>query len=112
MYQVCLRIGWIFKTETVIMPAFLDAIAGAGWLRGFLPVLNRLGQSVPPLLFADRLQHMSQKKWALTNTALLMAVPFLILSPLWLGLGRLGVSRTGRWWLPVVFLRCMPRSSP
>ncbi len=104
MFQVCLRIGWIFKTETVIMPAFLDAIAGAGWLRGFLPILNRLGQSVPPLLFADRLQHMSRKKWALVSTALLMAVPFLILSALWLWLGWLGVPRTDQWWLPVVFL--------
>ena len=33
-FQVLLRIGWIFKTETVIMPDFLDAIAGAGWIRG------------------------------------------------------------------------------
>lgn len=104
MYQVVLRVGWIFKTETVIMPAFLDAIAGAAWIRGFLPVLNRFGQSVPPLLFAERLQHMPRKKWALTITGLLMAVPFLILSPIWLGLGWLSVDRSNQWWLPVVFL--------
>ena len=104
MYQVALRVGWIFKTESVIMPAFLDAIAGAGWLRGCLPVLNRLGQSVPPLLFADRLQHMAKKKWALVSTGLLMAVPFLILSPLWIGLGRLGVARDRLLWLPAFFL--------
>lgn len=104
MYQVVLRVGWIFKTETVIMPAFLDAIAGSAWIRGFLPVLNRFGQSVPPLLFAERLQHMPRKRWALTITGLLMAVPFLILSPLWLGLGWLGVDRSHQWWLPVVFL--------
>ena len=104
MYQVVVRVGWIFKTETVIMPAFLDAIAGAGWLRGCLPVLNRLGQSVPPLLFAERLQHMPRKKWAMVTTALLMAVPFVILSPLWLGLGHFEVQRANTWWLPVVFL--------
>ncbi len=104
LYQVALRVGWIFKTETVIMPSFLDAIAGAGWLRGCLPVLNRLGQSVPPLLFANRLQHMPHKKWALVFTAFFMAVPFLILSPLWLGLGRLSVDREHLTWLPVVFL--------
>lgn len=104
MYQVVLRVGWIFKTETVIMPAFLDAIAGAAWIRGFLPVLNRFGQSVPPLLFAERLQHMRRKKYALTITGLLMAVPFLILSPIWLGLGWFEVDRSNQWWLPVVFL--------
>jgi MFS family permease len=104
MYQVALRVGWIFKTESVIMPAFLDAIAGAGWLRGCLPVLNRLGQSVPPLLFADHLQHMPRKKWALCATAILMAVPFLILSPLWLGLGWFSVDRGHLSWLPAVFL--------
>jgi len=35
------------------MPAFLDTIAGAGWVRGCLPVLKRLGQSIPQFLFAD-----------------------------------------------------------
>ncbi len=104
MYQVALRIGWIFKTETVIMPAFLDAIAGAGWIRGCLPVLNRLGQSVPPLLYAERLQHMPQKKWSLAITALLMGVPFLVLSCLWLGLGWFSISRTDLSWMPTVFL--------
>lgn len=48
-YSVLLRFAWIFKTESVIIPAFLDSIAGAGWLRGCLPVLNRFGQSMPPI---------------------------------------------------------------
>ena len=45
-YQVVARIGWIFKTETVIMPAVLDACVASGLLRGFLPVLNRVGTSL------------------------------------------------------------------
>jgi hypothetical protein len=48
-YQIAVRIGWIFKTETIIMPAVLDAVAEAGVLRGLLPVLARFGQSLPPL---------------------------------------------------------------
>ena len=39
-YQVLVRIGWIFKTETIIMPAVLDALVDSGTLRGLLPVLN------------------------------------------------------------------------
>ena len=48
VYQCCLRVGWIFKTESIIMPAVLDVIGGSGWLRGCLPMLNRFGnRSVP-----------------------------------------------------------------
>jgi len=43
-YQIVIRVGWIFKTERIIMPAFLDYIGGSAWLRGCLPVLNRFGQ--------------------------------------------------------------------
>ena len=50
--QLVVRVGWLFKTESVIMPAFLDSIAGPGWIRGILPVLNRFGQGVPSFLLA------------------------------------------------------------
>ena len=60
-HHIVLRVAWIFKTESVIMPAFLDAISGAGWLRGCLPVLNRFGQSVPPLMLSERLKQTRHK---------------------------------------------------
>lgn len=82
-YDVVLRVGWIFKTESVIMPAFLDAVAGAGWLRGCLPVINRFGQSIPPALFAGRLRRMPLKKRALAIWTLAMAAAFLVLSAAW-----------------------------
>lgn len=99
LHHVVLRIAWIFKTESVIMPAFLDAIAGAGWLRGCLPVLNRFGQSVPPMLFAERLRRTPRKKWPLLATALAMAGPFLILAGI-----LFTVSEQRTWWLPAAFL--------
>ena len=34
VYQIVLRVGWIFKTESIVMPAFLDHIGGTPWLRG------------------------------------------------------------------------------
>lgn len=82
-HQVLLRIGWIFKTESIIVPAFLDAIGGSAVLRGFLPMLHRFGASIPPVLFARRLKLTRQKKWALAVCCACMGVPFLLLSWLW-----------------------------
>lgn len=98
-HQILIRIAWVFKTESVIMPAFMDQIAGAGWLRGCLPVLSRLGLSVPPLLLADKLKHARRKKWTLMTSSLVMAVPFLILSGIWIA-----IDDKRQPWLPFTFL--------
>ena len=83
LHQVIVRVGWIFKTETIIMPAVLDAVVDSGTLRGLLPVLNRGGQSVPPLLFSGALSRLKSKKWALVGTSLLMAAAFAVLALAW-----------------------------
>ena len=62
LYQVVMRTGWIFKTESVIMPAVLDSLGGSGWLRGLLPPLNRFGQSIPPLPGGPQDQEPAAKK--------------------------------------------------
>jgi MFS family permease len=82
-YQVLVRVGWIFKTETIIMPAVLDAVVDSGLLRGLLPVLNRGGQSVPPLLFSGVLARRALKKWALVRSSLAMAACFALLAGAW-----------------------------
>ena len=83
VYQVIARVGWIFKTETIIMPAVLDAVVDSGLLRGLLPVLNRGGQSVPPLFAAGPLARLPRKRWALLRTSLAMAAWFGILALAW-----------------------------
>ncbi|MCE9629408.1 MAG: hypothetical protein K8S94_01630 [Planctomycetia bacterium] len=98
-YQVVVRVGWIFKTETIIMPAVLDAVVDSGFLRGLLPVLNRGGQSVPPLLFAGALARRPVKKWTLVRTSLAMAACFAVLAVVW---GPLQAGRPDL--LAVVFL--------
>jgi predicted MFS family arabinose efflux permease len=82
-YQVVVRVGWIFKTETIIMPAILDAVVDSGLLRGILPILNRGGQSLPPLVFAGPLARRPVKKWTLVATTLGMAVCFAVLAVAW-----------------------------
>lgn len=83
LQQIVFRVGWIFKTESVIMPAVLDQVAGAGWIRGMLPILNRFGQSVPPVFVAPVLQRMPRKKWAFAVIPLLMSLPFFVLAGGW-----------------------------
>jgi len=99
LYQIFLRTGWIFKTESIIMPAVLDLIGGSGWLRGCLPMLNRLGQSIPPLLVSDFVRNARRKKFGLSVSTAIMGVCFLTLSWIWLITG--GERQT---WLPYVFL--------
>ena len=100
-HQIVFRVGWIFKTESVMMPAFMDWMVGpgAGPLRGCLPVLNRLGQSVPPVFCAERLKAMRHKKYALVGFTLLMSLPFAVLSAVCFAIGA-----TGRLWMAAMFL--------
>jgi len=86
LHQIVLRVGWTFKTESIIVPAFLDTVAEAGWLRGCLPLVRNLGQSVPPLLAAETLKRIPLKKWALAAFALLIGLPYLILACVWLSM--------------------------
>lgn len=83
IYQIVLRIGWIFKTESIIMPAFMDLVGGTAWQRGCLPMLSRLGKTVVPLLFSDQIRNFPRKcKW-LSVTSIAMGGCFLILALLW-----------------------------
>ena len=90
VYQVVLRTGWIFKTESVVMPAAADALDPTGLARGWLPLLNRFGQSVPPVLAAPRIKNLPKKKRAFIATTAAMTLCFLGLTSLWLipGLAR------------------------
>lgn len=80
LFQVVLRVGWIFKTESVIMPAVLDFLGGSGMLRGLLPPVNRICQSLPALLLAAPLRSAPRKKIWLCGCTLLMGVCFGLLA--------------------------------
>ncbi len=108
-HQIIFRVGWIFKTESVIMPAVLDQVAGAGWIRGCLPVLNRLGQSLPPVFLAGFVRSRRRKKRALAAFTVLMSGPFLFLSAIWAVYSQ-PAARPGLYagprlpWVPAAFL--------
>lgn len=97
-YQVLLRLAWVFKTESVVIPAFLHALSGQPWMQGWLPMLNRFGQSLPPLLFADRLREMPIKKRSLVTTTGGMGLIFVVITLLlWM------TAKPTIWW-PSTFL--------
>lgn len=104
LHQVLVRIGWIFKTESIVMPAFLDFIGGGPVLRGCLPLLNRFGFSLPPVLFARRLKLAPRKSRVVVVTTFCMALPFAILSAIWFLGGWRTPDGTPAPWLPYVFL--------
>src|SRR5438132_13093742 len=90
VYQVVLRAGWIFKTESVVMPHAADALDHTGLARGWLPLLNRFGQSVPPVLAARRVKNLPKKQRAFMTTTAAMTLCFLGLTSLWLIPGAAG----------------------
>lgn len=97
LYQISLRCGWIFKTESIVMPAFLDALGVSAWVRGFLPLFNRFGQSVPPMLLASTVAGTKQKKSIVMSTMLLFSVSFFAIGFLW----NLYAQES---WMPALFL--------
>ena len=97
--QILLRIGWIFKTESIIMPAVLDTISGAGWLRGCLPLLNRFGQSIPPLILAPAVGRLRRKRSLIVICGIMMSACFFLLAMGWSLRDRLGPV-----WAPTLFL--------
>ena len=100
LYQILMRTGWIFKTESIIMPAVVDYISGAGWIRGCLPLLNRFGHSVPPVLLARQIKLQTQKKWLVCGTTAMMSALFLLLT--WLFF--MGYAERKAAWMPIAFL--------
>ncbi len=77
IHQIVFRVGWTFKTESVVLPAFLDHLAGpgAGVFRGFLPVLSRLGQGISPLAASRAIEASPHKRMLLATTTCLLTIP-------------------------------------
>ncbi|MEK6239625.1 MAG: MFS transporter [Planctomycetales bacterium] len=98
-HQILLRVGWIFKTESVIMPAFMDFLSESGSFRAWLPVLNRYPQSIVPFFFAHWLKMKPRKSRALLFFTLAISVPFLTLSGM-----LFFIEGKPPFWLPMVFL--------
>ena len=56
------RVGWIFKTESIIMPGFVYNHTDSGAVRGILPLISRAGRSLPSFIAVHWLRN-SRYKW-------------------------------------------------
>ncbi len=81
------------------MPAVVDFVAGQGWIRGCLPLLNRFGHSVPPLLLARRVKNTPQKKRVFFLTTALLTLLILAMA----GLLAIAQQQSAAW-IPAAFL--------
>ncbi|MCA9064296.1 MAG: hypothetical protein KDA96_14600, partial [Planctomycetaceae bacterium] len=79
LHQAIFRIAWIFKTESVVIPAFLDTITDSGVARGILPLINRAAQSIAPLILSSQIAGARVKSRWLQGSTVLMSVPFLLI---------------------------------
>ena len=77
---IVMRVGWIFKTEAVVMPGFLDSLGAGAAARGWLIVINRLGQSVPQFLIAHHIAGLSRLKSWYVFLSILNALPWGVLA--------------------------------
>ena len=99
LVQITVRTGWIFKTESIIIPAVLDTLSGAAWMRGFLPMFSRASYSLAPWMLNQRLNRLPRKKWGLVASLCGMSICFFSLTILWMVGGESAAH-----WMPVAFL--------
>ena len=78
--QILMRLGWMFKAESVVIPAFIDIYTSSGTIRGLLPLILRIGQSLPQFLVAQRVARMPKKQGFFILTGFGFTVPWCVLS--------------------------------
>ena len=78
--QILMRLGWMFKSESVVIPAFIEVYTSSGTIRGLLPLILRVGQSLPQFLVAQRVSRMPKKQAFFVVTSFGFAIPWFILS--------------------------------
>ena len=83
VHTIVFRIGWVFKTETVLAPAFLETLGASAFVRGLLPLLQRLCISGPQIVSAHAAARLPRLKWAYGSLCIAMAVPWLAIAGMW-----------------------------
>ena len=78
--QILMRLGWMFKSESVVIPAFIDVYTSSGTIRGLLPLILRIGQSLPQFLVAQRVAQMPKKQGFFILSGFGFAIPWCVLS--------------------------------
>jgi MFS-type transporter involved in bile tolerance (Atg22 family) len=62
VHTILFRVGWLFKTESVIVPAVARLLGANNFLIGFFPMFMRLGETLPQIFAAGYVQPLPRKK--------------------------------------------------
>ena len=103
--QILMRMGWVFKTESVIVPAYLDTLSKSDVLRGLLPVSFRLVQSLAQFFLAQRVSQTPFKQPLYTTSIFGMMLSWLVIAIV-AGVARLPSSFMVVLFLAVYTLQC------
>lgn len=82
VHFIVLRLGWVFKTESVIIPGFVGRLAHLacpnmeGFMLSLIPVISRLGRGLPQLVVAQRVEHLPRHSRAFMLSVALFTVPW------------------------------------
>ncbi|MDA1191012.1 MAG: MFS transporter [Candidatus Poribacteria bacterium] len=106
LYSIFMRVGWIFKTESSIIPGFVTALTGNPVLIGMFPLMSRAMRFIPQFFFLGMIEHAPRKKPIVIMATMGLTVAWLAmaaftffgrgLSPMWL-LGAFFVCYTAGW---------------
>jgi hypothetical protein len=78
--QILMRIGWVFRTESVVILGFLDTYSTSDVVRGFLPVSFRLVQSLAQFFLAQHVAQTPFKQPLFTLSVFGIMVPWLVIA--------------------------------
>lgn len=86
LYSVFLRIGWIYKTESTVIPGFVTSLTSHPLLISLTPMISRVSQFLPQFLFLGVVERAPRKKPMFLGVTTLFALSWGVLSAtLWLG---------------------------
>lgn len=79
LYTIAFNVGWLFKTESIIIASFVRTLGASNLVQGLFPMMNQLGSTIPQLLMANRVEHLAHKKRLMLSTFSLYFVLWFIM---------------------------------
>ena len=62
IYQLTFHIGWLFKTESIIVPSAARMLGASNFIIGMFPMISILGEAIPPMFIVNWVKHFPRKK--------------------------------------------------
>jgi hypothetical protein len=80
--QILFRLGWIFKTESIVIPALTTMLTSSTLYLGLFPMVSRIGKYFPQLFAANFIEPLRKRKYGLIVLNLGAIIPWGIFAAL------------------------------